>query len=127
MGASETPPARRDRLLRVSGALALVSLLLVLADYLHPFGPKLLLWLPSTAGAVVVFLAFLRTSRTASLPEPTRRFWRHLTYAVACVSVGTSVKTVNVLTAADPRGPQTGRVMLACCAAAVLFIVYALY
>jgi diguanylate cyclase (GGDEF)-like protein len=127
MGASETPLARRDRLIRASGAIALVSLLLVCADYLHPFGPKLLLWLPSSAGAVVVFLAFLRTARTASLPEPTRRFWRHLTYAVACVGVGTSVKAVDVLTADDPSGPQTGNLMLACCGVAVLFIVYALY
>ncbi|MET8147245.1 putative bifunctional diguanylate cyclase/phosphodiesterase [Actinoplanes sp. NPDC049668] len=127
MGASELPRARHDRLLHASGAIALVSLLLVIADYLHPFGPKLLLWLPSSAGVIIVFLAFLRTSRTATLPEPTRRFWRHLTYAIAFVGAGTTVKAVNVLTADDPRGRHTGLIMLGLCGAGVLCVVYALY
>ncbi|MEU7903976.1 EAL domain-containing protein [Actinoplanes sp. NPDC049118] len=127
MSASEGSLARNDRLLRASGAIALASLLLVVADYLHPFGPKLILWLPSSAGMIVVFLAFLRTARTPSLPEPTRRFWRQLTYAVGFVGAGTTAKAIDVLTADDPRGPQTGTIMLACCGAAVLCIVYALY
>jgi len=127
MGASEPPRALSDRLLLASGGTALLSVLLALADYLHPFGPKILLWLPCTIGGIIVFLAFLRTARTAALPEPTRRFWLHLTYAAACVGVGVAAQAVEVLIAADPHGPHTGPVMLAICGIGVMIIMYALY
>ena len=51
MGRSEAPPGHRDRLLPVSGAIACLAVLGVFADYVHPFEPKLLLWVPSMTGA----------------------------------------------------------------------------
>jgi diguanylate cyclase (GGDEF)-like protein len=115
MGASELPRARADRLSLASGGTALLSVLVVLIDYLHPYGWKPVLWLPAVAGVTVTFLAFLRTARTASLPEPTRRFWRHLTGAIACIAVGVTVQPVNAL-----LGQSV-------CGAGVLIIMYALY
>ncbi|AGZ38847.1 putative bifunctional diguanylate cyclase/phosphodiesterase [Actinoplanes friuliensis] len=127
MGASELPLARHDRLLQTSGALALVSVVLVAADFWHPFGPKVLLWVPQVAGAVVAFLAFRRTALAPALPDPTRRFWRLLTWAVACVGVGITAQTFDVLTTDDPRGEHTGPAMLGLCGVGVAFIMYALY
>ena len=96
-----------------SGAIAVLAVLGVFADYVHPFEPKALLWVPSVVGPIVTFLAFLRTARTTALPEPTRRFWRHLTVALGFVGIGVVVQVFEVLTADDPAGPHTGPVMLA--------------
>jgi diguanylate cyclase (GGDEF)-like protein len=127
MGAIEARSARPDRLLRTSGIIALCATLGLGAGYLRPFEPKALLWLPAVAGGLVLVLIMLRTARTAALPEPTRRFWRHLAYAATCVSLGICAQAVDVLTAADPHGAHTGTVMLTLCTAGVLFIMYGLY
>ena len=122
-----TTEVARDRLVPASGAIAVLAVLGVFADYVHPFEPKGLLWLPSVLGPIVTFLAFLRTARTTTLPEPTRRFWRHLTFALAFVSIGITTQAFQVLTADDPAGQHTGPVMLAFCTAGVATIMYALF
>src|SRR5690349_13728799 len=127
MGGSEVAATPRDRLVPASGAIAALAVLGVLADYLHPFEPKAVLWLPSVLGPIVTFLAFLRTARTTTLPEPTRRFWRHLSCALALVSIGITVQAFNVMTSDDPVGNHTGPVMLAFCTAGVGAIMYALF
>jgi diguanylate cyclase (GGDEF)-like protein len=127
MGTSEVAPAPGDRLVPASGVIAVLAVLGVFADYVHPFEPKALLWVPSVIGPIVTFLAFLRTARTTTLPEPTRRFWWHLTIALGFVGTGITVEVFEVLTADDPAGPHTGPVMLAVCTVGVGVIVYALF
>lgn len=127
MATSAVPPAHRDRLVPASGVLAALAVLGVLVGYLRPFEPKLVLWLPSVAGLIIAFLAFLRTARTATLPEPTRRFWRHLTCALGLVAVGVITGVFQVVIADDPAVQYPGPVMLAFCTAGVGAIVYALF
>jgi diguanylate cyclase len=127
MAASLLRRARADRLLFASGLTALLSTLLVLADYAHPFQPKILLWLPTSVGAVIAFLVFLRTVRTPGLPATTRRFWQHIMIVVAFVGIGIGGQAVDVLTAADPHGEHTGPVMLGFCGVGILVVMYALY
>jgi diguanylate cyclase (GGDEF)-like protein len=127
MGRSEAPPGYRDRLLPVSGAIACLAVLGVFADYVHPFEPKLLLWVPSMTGAIVPLLAFMRTARTATLPAATRRFWRHLTVAVGFVGIGVAAQGFEVLAADDPANRTTGPIMLAFCTVGVGAIMYALF
>ncbi|MET0492087.1 MAG: EAL domain-containing protein [Actinoplanes sp.] len=127
MAASLLRRARADRLLFASGLTALVSVLLSAADYVHPFEPKILLWPPVSIGAVIAFLVFVRTVRTPTLPAATRRFWRHITIALAFVGVGITAQAVDVLTSDDPRGAHTGPVMLGFCGVGILIIMYGLY
>jgi len=127
MCTSEVPPTHRDRLVPASGVIAVLAVLGVFADYVHPFEPKQVLWLPAIVGQIVAFLAFLRAARTATLPEPTRRFWRHLTYALGFVSVGITIQAFQLVLADDPAGQHTGPVMLAFCTAGVGAIMYALF
>ncbi|MFI7539873.1 putative bifunctional diguanylate cyclase/phosphodiesterase [Actinoplanes sp. NPDC049599] len=127
MGTSTVPAGYRDRLLPASGVIAALAVLGVLADYVHPFEPKLLLWLPSMIGPIVPFLAFLRTAGTPTLPDATRRFWRHLTIALGFVGIGVVAQAFEVLSAVDPAGGSTGPVMLAFCTAGVATIMYALF
>jgi diguanylate cyclase (GGDEF)-like protein len=127
MGGSEVAATFRDRLVPTSGAIAGLAVLGVLADYVHPFEPKAVLWLPSVLGPIVTLLAFLRTARTTTLPEPTRRFWRHLTGALVLVSIGITTQAFEVLTSDDPIRHHTGPVMLAFCTAGVGAIMYALF
>ncbi|GAA3351152.1 bifunctional diguanylate cyclase/phosphodiesterase [Amorphoplanes nipponensis] len=127
MGTAEVASTHRDRLVPASGLIAALAVLMVSVDYVHPFGPKLLLWLPSTAGAIVTFLAFWRTARTPALSAPTRRFWRHLSVALGFVGIGITAQIFDVLTTDDPTGQHNGPVMLAFCGAGVCTVMYALF
>jgi diguanylate cyclase (GGDEF)-like protein len=127
MGTSEVASGPRDRLVPASGAIAALAVLGVFADYVHPFEPKVLLWLPSIVGPIVTFLAFLRTARTRALPGPTRRFWRHLACALALVGIGVTDQAFEVLISDDPGSQHPGPIMLAFCTAGVIMIMYALF
>ncbi|MGA5300944.1 putative bifunctional diguanylate cyclase/phosphodiesterase [Nucisporomicrobium flavum] len=116
-----------DRLLRASGACAGFAAAWFLVNLVHPAGPRVLLWLPSVVGGIILFIALVRTARTTALPLPTRRFWRHIAAAMAFIGVGISSQAVDVLTEAHPRGDQTGPVMLISCGLGVLIIMYALF
>ncbi|MEV6600219.1 EAL domain-containing protein [Actinoplanes sp. NPDC051346] len=116
-----------DRLLRASGVGALAAVLWFLVNLVHPVGPRALLWLPTVAGAVILVIGLRRTARTESLPEPTRRFWRHLTVAAVFIGVGVASQAVDVLAEEEPRGLQTGPVMLVTCAIGVMIIMFALF
>ena len=119
--------ARPDRLLLASGACAAFAAAWFLVNYVHPVGPRLLLWLPSVVGSIILFLAVLRTARTTSLPLPTRRFWRHIAAAAVFIGTGISAQAVDALTEMTPHGPQTGPAMLIPCGIGVLIIMYALF
>ena len=127
MGTSEVPPVRRDRLVLVSGVVACVAVLGVFADYVHPFEPKILLWLPAIIGPVVPFLAFLRTAGTPTLPAATRRFWRHFTVALGFIGVGVATQPFEALAADNPGRFAAGPIMLAFCTVGVGTIMYALF
>ncbi|GAA4607785.1 diguanylate cyclase (GGDEF)-like protein [Actinoplanes octamycinicus] len=115
-----------SRLLQLSGALLAVFLLWLTVTAIHPVGPMILLWLPIPAGGVVLTAVYWRTSRDPRLPEPTRRFWRHLTAVAALVTAGTASQVTEVLDNPAGGGLQTNPVMVAFNGTAVLLIVYAL-
>ncbi|GAA0797408.1 putative bifunctional diguanylate cyclase/phosphodiesterase [Spirilliplanes yamanashiensis] len=97
-------------------------------DSNHLTEPLLLvLWLPSPLGAAVLTAVFWRTSRTAELPGPTRRFWRHQTLAAALVGSASAAQAVDVLTHPAATGQRTGPVMLAIDTAAIAVIMWSLY
>jgi diguanylate cyclase (GGDEF)-like protein len=123
--ASETRAS--DRLLRVSGLIAMVASVLLAIQVAASVGPLWLLWLPTPIGGVVLVAAFRRTARAESLSGPTRRFWWHLTVATALVCVASTSQAVDVLLDPDVPGPRVGLVMQIFDGAAVLVIVYALY
>ncbi|AGL14142.1 bifunctional diguanylate cyclase/phosphodiesterase [Actinoplanes sp. N902-109] len=116
-----------DRLLRASAGTALFAVLWLGVNLVHPVGPRALLWLPVAVAGPLTVLILLRTARTPELPEATRRFWRHLTVAVAFIAVGLPLQGYDVLTAADPHGSHTGPAMLAFCSTGLLIIMYALF
>ncbi len=116
-----------DRLLRASGLLVVFASVLLAIQVAAPVSPLWLLWLPTPVGGVMFFAAFRRTARTESLPAPTRRFWRHLTWAAALIFIGTNAQAVDVLLDPDLPGQRVGPVMQIFDGAAVLIVVYALY
>ena len=114
------------RLLQISGLLFAFSLLWFLVNLVHLVGPAWLLWAPSVLGAPILVAVFWRTSRSTHLPEPTRQFWRRLTYAVPLVGGGVTAQAVDILANPVP-GPHAGPVMLAFHGSALMIIVYAFY
>jgi len=93
--------------LRISGALLLVTVLGVVINAIHPVVPWALLWIPGTAGGVVLAAIFLRTARAEHLPAPIRRFWRHLSVAAVLVGLGNAAQAITVFSADDPSAAQT--------------------
>ncbi|MFI5935078.1 putative bifunctional diguanylate cyclase/phosphodiesterase [Actinoplanes sp. NPDC051494] len=116
-----------DRLLRASAGTALLALIWVGVNLVHPVGPRWLLWLPTFAGGIIAVAVLLRTARAPGLPVATRRFWRHLSAAAAFVVAGLTADTYAVLSAGDPRGDHTGATMLVLAGGGVLIIMYALF
>jgi diguanylate cyclase len=130
MGALSWLPGRlreTSRLLLASGLLMAVALVWFLVNLAHPVGPEALLWAPIPIGAVVLTLIYWRTSRTASLPAPVQRFWRHLTLVAALVGVASAAQAVDVVSHPDVPGRHVGTLMQICDGGAVVMIVYALY
>ncbi|HET6530332.1 MAG TPA: bifunctional diguanylate cyclase/phosphodiesterase [Actinoplanes sp.] len=119
--------AGAGRLLRFAGLLAALSTAWFSVNLVRPVGPPALLWLATPVGGVVLTTIYWRTSRSAALPAPTRRFWRHLSAVAVLVGVGSTAQAVDVLANPGVGGAYTSRVMLAFNGAAVLLIVYALY
>jgi hypothetical protein len=117
MGALSWLPGRlreTSRLLLASGLLMAVALVWFLVNLAHPVGPEALLWAPIPIGAVVLTLIYLRTSRTASLPAPVQRFWRHLTLVAALVGVASAAQAVDVVSHPDVPGRHVGTLMQIC-------------
>jgi diguanylate cyclase (GGDEF)-like protein len=127
MGTTEMPAVQRDRLLPISGVVAVLAVLGVFADYVHPFEPKLLLWMPSVVGTVLPFLACVRTAGTTTLPDVTRRFWRHLAVAVGFIGIGVAAQPFEALTAGNSDSYTAGPIMLAFCSVGVSTVMYALF
>ncbi|GAB1689122.1 bifunctional diguanylate cyclase/phosphodiesterase [Krasilnikovia sp. M28-CT-15] len=114
-----------SRLLRLSGLLLTLSAVWFTVNLLHPVGPAVLLWLTTPAAVAVSVAVCVRTVRTPSLPEPTRQFWRSVAIALGFTGVAQLAQAFDALT--NPHGTQTGPVMLAAGAAAVLVVGHALY
>jgi diguanylate cyclase (GGDEF)-like protein len=118
---------RSSRLLQASAGLALVALIWFMIFLHRPTGPPILLWIPTPVAAVILTIVYVRTSRTMTLPAPTRRFWRHLSFTAGLVGIGCISQAADALADPDRGGPYTGPVMLCIDAVAVGVIIYALY
>jgi diguanylate cyclase (GGDEF)-like protein len=130
MGASSWLRSRlheTSRLLLASGLLMAVAALWFVVNVLRPVGPGVLLWLPTPIGVVILVAVYWRTSRSAALPPPVQRFWRHLTLVAALVGVAATSQAVDVLLNPDVPGQHTGPMMELFDGSSVLVIVYALY
>jgi diguanylate cyclase len=120
--------ARRvNPLVLACGAIALVDCAWFAANFARPLGPLLLLWLPGPLSSVVTVAAVWQTSRSEALTGPTRRFWRHLTIAVAIVGVGSVSQAHDALGVPHPPYPRIGLVTLAIYSCGVLVVMLALY
>jgi diguanylate cyclase (GGDEF)-like protein len=114
-------------LMRASCAVLAVCVAWFAVNLVAPVGPAVLLWLPTPVGALLLTAAFWRTSRTAALPAPTRRFWGHLSVSALCVGVAHTAQAIDVLSHPDVGGAYNGPVLLVFDSAAVVLILYALY
>ncbi|GAA0812905.1 putative bifunctional diguanylate cyclase/phosphodiesterase [Spirilliplanes yamanashiensis] len=118
-----------SRLLLAAAALSVLAAVWFtvnsLADQL--IGSPVLLWVPIVLSTAVLSAIFVRTSRAAHLPVPTRRFWRHLAVVAVLVGAGTSAQAYDVLTNPHAFGAHTPISMLLLDGSAVLVIIYALY
>jgi diguanylate cyclase (GGDEF)-like protein len=119
-------PGRWSRSIRVSMALAVVTVVWFTVNFDHPRGPLVLMWLPAPATLLLTWLASLRTGRCAWLPGPTRRFWRQFTLTVALVGLGTISQAYDMLS-----GPMVSQhissITLGIYASGILVILWAMY
>ncbi|MET0415712.1 MAG: EAL domain-containing protein [Actinoplanes sp.] len=124
MGALWERVSGSSRLLRASGALLLISMVLVGVNAVQPVLPWFALWLPGVAGSVLLVVSFRRTAKTADLPEPTRRFWRHLHLVGVLVSLGNVAQAATLSSGPDLPNITHGQLIFH--GSAVLVIIYAL-
>ena len=120
-------PKSWSRLLLSSAGFSAFAVFWFLVNLVHPVGPPVLLWLTTPIGAVVLTVLFVRTSRTATLSAPTRRFWRQLSFVAALVGLGCSTQAFDVLTHPGVPGAHIPPLMMVADGTAVLIIVYALF
>src|SRR4051812_33993589 len=108
------------------------ALLIVLAmvgftlNAIDPVLPWFVLWLPSVVGSTLLAANVWRTVRAANLPEPTRRFWRHLLPVAVLVSLGSMAQAYGIVTAADPAGEHVSPGQMVFDGLAIVLIIYAL-
>ncbi|MFC7274225.1 putative bifunctional diguanylate cyclase/phosphodiesterase [Paractinoplanes rhizophilus] len=114
------------RMLLASAVLTLLAVLLFAINAVRPLVPWSLLWLPSVAGSVLLVVNFWRTARVERLPDPTRRFWRHLVAAALLVALGSLAQAYDIVTAADPAGLHVGAGQMFFDGLAIVLIIYAL-
>ena len=118
--------SRISRPLLASGVLLLVTVIAMVINAIDPVIPWLLLWVPGSIGAVPLVLNTLRTSRAEHLPEALRRFWRHVSLAVAFVGLGSIAQAYEALSSANPSGHQVGVGQMIFHGSALLIVMYAL-
>jgi diguanylate cyclase (GGDEF)-like protein len=111
---------------RICLGLFAVAATWFVVNLVHPAGPAWLLWVTMPFYGPLVSVVFWRTSRQASLAEPTRRFWRHLTPVPALVGAGQMAQTYELLTHPVQRASDNGPVLLVLEGLAVVFLSYAL-
>ncbi|MFC4071415.1 putative bifunctional diguanylate cyclase/phosphodiesterase [Actinoplanes subglobosus] len=75
-------------LVRWSGALALVAVVVFALNLAGVRTPVPLLWLPMPLAALVAMISLASLARTTTLPAATRRFWRHLAIGTGFVVAG---------------------------------------
>ncbi|MFC7529866.1 diguanylate cyclase domain-containing protein [Actinoplanes sp. GCM10030250] len=95
-------------------------------NMVHPVGPPMLLWATIPCIAPLVTVVFWLTSRNPRLPEPTQRFWRHLSPVPLLIGAGQSAQAIDVLSHPGVRTSYTGPLMLALDGAGILVLSYAL-
>src|SRR4051794_5632324 len=109
-----------DRLMLASGLVAVVAIAWFAVNLWRPTGPAVLLWWPVPVGGALAVAIFWRTSRTASLPVPVRRFWRLLTVVAALTTLSMSYQAVDALARPELPGRHITMPMHILDAAAVL-------
>ncbi len=125
MGALWRQVSDSSRLLCASGVLLLVAVVCFGVNLVHPVLPPLVLWLPGVAGSSLLVVAFRRTSKTA-LPDPTRRFWRHLHLVAVLVGLGHVAQAAN-LSGTGSNLPNITYGQLIFHGTAVVVVIYALF
>src|SRR3954468_3826633 len=114
------------RVLCASALLVPLALLLFTINAIHPVLPWFVLWAPSTIGSALMVAKFWRTARAEHLPEPTRRFWRHLLAVASLVSLGSLAQAHGIVTAADPAGQHISAGQMVFDGLAIGLIIYSL-
>ena len=95
-------------------------------NLVHPTGPDFLLWASMPGYGVLVTVIFWRTSRSASMPAGTRRFWRHLTPMPLLVGAGQTAQALDVLAHPGVPGAHLTGPMLALDGTSLLVLIHAL-
>src|SRR5438128_12466774 len=94
---------------RTAALLTVLAMVGFTVNAIHPVRPWFALWVPSVVGSMLLVVNFWRTVRAANLPEPTRRFWRHLFPVAVLVSLGSVAQAYGIVTAADPAGEHVSQ------------------
>ena len=110
----------------IAALLTALALIGFAVNAIHPVLPWSLLWLPGVAGSTLLVANVWRTARAANLPEPTRRFWRHLFLVTILVSLGSIAQTYDMITTADPAGEHVSPGQMLFDGLAIVLIIYAL-
>jgi diguanylate cyclase (GGDEF)-like protein len=118
---------RAAPLSRLSWLLVAVALGWFVVNLVHPVGPAALLWITTPFGGAAGAGAFWQASRRGSLPDPARRFWRHMMPVVLLVAFGQTASAVDAVRHPDVGGEHTGPFTLYPAGVAILIIIYALY
>lgn len=115
----------QSRLVVATGLLTLAAAAWFAANLDHLRGPAVLLWIPAPVAPALATLLFARATRSAHLPLPTRRFWRHLTFAGSLVVLGTVSMAYDSITGPSPRYISPLTMTVYC--GAIVIVIWALY
>jgi diguanylate cyclase (GGDEF)-like protein len=126
MGGTWSRITKSGRMLLASAGLTLIAVLIFVINTVGPVLPWFTLWLPSVAGSLLLVANFWRTARDERLPEPTRRFWRHLLVVSVLVALGSFAQAYDIVTAADPAGQHVSAGQMVFDGLAIVWIIYAL-
>ncbi|WP_250002371.1 bifunctional diguanylate cyclase/phosphodiesterase [Actinoplanes sp. M2I2] len=118
--------SRPGRPLLVSGALLLVTIVMVAVNAIEPVIPWALLWLPGILGAAVLAVDSVRTARAEHLPPAVRQFWRRIAVICLPVGLGNAAQAYHALTVPDPRYAAAGAGQIALQGVAVVLVMYTL-
>ena len=131
MGEGTVPaPPGRGRISRAtwgSVLLTCVAAAWFAANFDHPRGPVVLLWLAAPLSVVIPAGTCWRAYRAGWLPVPTRRFWRHLGTAAVLVGIGSVAATHDALSGVAGPAHHLGPVALVAYAGAMVVILWGLY
>ncbi|MFI6072303.1 putative bifunctional diguanylate cyclase/phosphodiesterase [Actinoplanes sp. NPDC051343] len=82
---------------------AVVAVAVFAAGLAGPVHPAVLLWVAAPLSTLFPALAAARVARRRSLPDATRRFWRHLATVCVLIGVGVTLNAVDAMASGTPR------------------------